>query len=642
MTNPASMWQVLSSDEQFDELADKEAILDFTERQTVAELREVARLNGWSLQGRSREEIMEGIHQAYRSPEDLAGAIAGLDPPARMVLGLVALAGPEDESVLPHTLAELVQSMEISGLPTDSDAMEAILGELRQRGLVLDFGGLQEWVPYESLAWLLPVDAVTPGVDPGGWRIDPPIDPLAMLLRAWSCLSRIEPIVQAWPWPDGVSWSEPTLHPDRRWPSSSGDRSVRSVPIVPAGAWLEDHARAALEQALGLGEPAAPAFYASMLIYAGCLEADESDRELLVTRPEVIERICGSGYEGFMSGWIQAWLELRYGIWDPISEALVAGELNAFRRSAYPQPVPNDFNHLLRFHAHSLVESLRGMPGEGLGDEGWVDFDRFLALEGIVDRHRFIPEMDYSGFGLAPAGRQQVQGSEDPGAWSEVGSVLLRRLILGPLRWLGLVQLARDAEGRPRAIRRTELAARCMLVRFEKRPPPKLEIEWGQDRSMCTLPVGLDALDGLAALSGIGRLELIDSGSRIRVHLGPDTVCKVLESGESMEALIDRLQGMGIVDAGLRERIEDWAGAWGRVNLLTGAAMIELADRSVARSLLAVTGIRERIVYRVSETRWLVEEDDVARLIEELESVGHRPRVLDEGVLEDGHKGRRA
>jgi hypothetical protein len=230
--------------------------------------------------------------------------------------------------------------------------------------------------------------------------------------------------------------------------------------------------------------------------------------------------------------------------------------------------------------------------------------------------------------------------------WREGEGRYLALLFRRVLHWLGLVDLAFDAQGRLKAFRVTLDGARWLkktstadqqlstaqaalqpeTTRQEKKPLP---LQAMSDGRLC---VSLAALGeaGAAALemllcwcepAGATAEGLLARPTARRAAAALDANCDLeawlgaLESGASaqpaMRALVDRVRG--------------WAAAYGRVRLSAPVALLEVADASLMRELERVVNLAERCDHALGPELAVIRPAEVEALLEELRRRGYLP-----------------
>jgi hypothetical protein len=79
----------------------------------------------------------------------------------------------------------------------------------------------------------------------------------------------------------------------------------------------------------------------------------------------------------------------------------------------------------------------------------------------------------------------------------------------------------------------------------------------------------------------------------------------------------------------VRQTLEDWWAAYGRVRVYQDVAVIEFGDDYALAEMKAVSSLDEMLVAELSPRAVVVPRQAVARLVAELEKAGYTPKQTD-------------
>ncbi|MCB0215870.1 MAG: hypothetical protein KDH92_04485 [Chloroflexi bacterium] len=614
------------SDEDAFDLADGDpgAMFDLIdeglEALRVADLRQIARQQGWRLSGTRRDDIVDQIRARYEDPASIAGMIESLDPRLRRGLDLVAWAASQSR-------ADLVKRVTAMAALAGEDYADldhgvgAMMDALSARGLLLRDGFGALFVPPPIGIAVLPVEALFPALDVSTLQVDDAPDPYGQLLRLAAAIQKGGGVTRASPWSAEVAVPRHQQVPEWNWPSSRAQLPGRLQLVPAAGSWLAAGDRKRLAKTLGERDPLAVDFLFILLLGLNGFADLPEARHRLQIADGWIEELCQQGAEILVAALLEAWIGVPYGGWDPYSAVALAGGPRLLRHP-YRVCSPNQYSEFLARLRRGCIRLIRRLP-----TERWVDLDRFVALVGASQPELIDPSSNGSGLGLAPPDGHAIQALDTAQAWSDLGEPVLRFVLEGPMRWLGLIELARDRQGRARALRRGPLA-RPVLGLGPSEQVPADAPTWSNRGDVGHLRLGLGNADQVRMLSEWCRIDL-EADGRLRVEPDRDRLLASLEAGANPIASLTQLRDAGAIPKPLAGRLERWCDTWGRANVYPGLSLIEFAEASLSHELLARANLAEHILYRVGETRWLVEDAVVPSVLAALERAGQHPRIVD-------------
>jgi hypothetical protein len=402
------------------------------------------------------------------------------------------------------------------------------------------------------------------------------------------------------------------------WPGDpfSARRSPWTV-ITPQASPFTAELLAAVRKTTGLDDPAAVSFLLALLFRLPVLSHPRGapDQqilgvgELLDAEPQSLALLLTNG-----------WLTLGYGLWDEPSCLAATGWHARFARQTYSWKFnPRDYNHVLADLRSRAWTMLSWLPDPAAG--GWVDLDALVSLAQEVWPAATTPVGPQPDWQLTDSKGHELAGAELATAAKDVW----RYLLVGPARWLGLVQIAFDARDQPSALRLTPLAARVRLgTPFNE--PPATGVAWGDGLEATVEPVAGNST--LARhLFAMTTYEGLEDG-RLRFRWTPEKADGVFASGHSPP---DIVSGFAALGAPLPEKVarafaDRWA-RWGRVRRYDDVALMEVGEPALLDELLATGALSGLVRFRAGPTAVVVASDEVDDLIEALRRLGHTPRV---------------
>jgi hypothetical protein len=211
----------------------------------------------------------------------------------------------------------------------------------------------------------------------------------------------------------------------------------------------------------------------------------------------------------------------------------------------------------------------------------WYRLDDFVAAVKAADPDFQRPDGDYTTWYLHDLRGQPLMGFEH---WDEVEGALLRRLVAGPLHWLGVVDLGRDEEsGPPVAFR---LAGDDTLTPV---PSPKGRGEQAPLRAMtvddtCTVRVPSDA--SLYDRFQLARFaDLVQRGADgVTYRISPASLARARRQGisaEQVSSFLARVAGQTLPPKAA-EAIQRWHKRSGAIRLERGVILRVDAPETLA------------------------------------------------------------
>ena len=251
------------------------------------------------------------------------------------------------------------------------------------------------------------------------------------------------------------------------------------------------------------------------------------------------------------------------------------------------------------------------------GDEWWT-LDSFVAAVQSFHPDFQRPDGDYDSWYI----RDAVSGEYLSGfaSWEQVEGLLLRDLLTGPLRWLGVVAVA-EAEGQT-LCRLTPSGARFLgLLPDEEEDfsPPPIVVH-------PDLRIELPPPPSLYTQFQLERFAERQEGEPLYYRLTPGGLGRALARGIRVEQIVAFLRqaGGGRIPANVVGILQTWAERLGQV---TFREVVLLTTRSehALRELESLPETRGLIERRLSPTSALVRREDLPRLEKSLRRLGFLP-----------------
>lgn len=189
--------------------------------------------------------------------------------------------------------------------------------------------------------------------------------------------------------------------------------------------------------------------------------------------------------------------------------------------------------------------------------------------------------------------------------WRQADGRFLSALLVGPLHWWGVVDLALDAAGTARAVRVAPMGAFLLGV-AETAPDiaaalaagwePAVEPSRGGALAIHPLAAGpglLDALAPWAQVSGV-------MGGRLVVQLSADLACRSLDAGRDPSGALTCLRALDTRDHThaapmVEQALAAWRARYGATRIESGWALLEADDEpALQETLRAVPGLADR------------------------------------------------
>lgn len=235
----------------------------------------------------------------------------------------------------------------------------------------------------------------------------------------------------------------------------------------------------------------------------------------------------------------------------------------------------------------------------------------------------------YRGFARTEARGKERRLRKDQD-WAEVEGAFVAQVIGESLRWLGLVDIGREAGiDAPTVVRLTELGRRTLGAVEE----PVAEVTVGA--ALVVQPnFEVLVLDALAHLDLVSRLDAFaDSQSLDRAavyKLSRASIVRGLAAGWTEERIVALLEGAAAtgLPQNVRHTIGDWVREFERVHVHRDATILEAPDAATLDGWLADDRIAPSLLRRLTPTVALVRPAEVTAVLTRLEGQGTETRAI--------------
>ncbi len=616
---------------------------------TSPQLRELARWLGVTPRGNSRVGLIEQVVTALRE------RVARLtDTPDALLEGLSdeqqefarrLLTARDHELPIPRTVMAMVWRR-----PVDRDA-DRKLGEmidaLRSRALLFPTHAAHpsgyrdvfyQWLPLPSSVPVVQFDARIVSEAAADSHIAPrPFNFLedfdVFLSAIMQSGATLRPALPAHKQAARLSWLREWEHD-----AEEVDRVLHSRPnwapdpqtgiTIPLMSAFTPQAAAALENQTGLSA-AQCEFFLAIACAMQLLEYPELREQVssVYARPRtsaIEEWLVLNGEQKLRRAW-RAWSEE---IMAPLEARSASASLRARdtfilmraigARDLTPALFAAEWCALRRYVARVLC----GLPaGKWIG---WADLQHRLFA--------FFPECAWTfatraEWWFAMHGSARIQtGREDE--WRNSIGKVIERAIMESLAWFGAVEV-RLHEGALTAFRVTDLGQALInnaatLPAISAPGERAIEpIDW-VDTFTLRIPPAPDR----AAFIGAIR-QVADRGDAPFTYIfTPTSIERALQNGVSMDDIGAQFKLIKVeLPRHISEQFKQIARRFGRIRVYQSLTVLELADDFAARELAAGTSLMQKVIYQLSPRAFVLPDDAIDALIEEMQTKGYTPRA---------------
>ena len=629
---------------------------------TLSDLRALAREYDLATSGLSRQQIVEVIYNELLKA-DVVRRIAGtLEKSQRQLLAAIILVGGalSDDDLRglferfglgqPSQLQQTLLILQGKALLFRSSMNASQLVQSSRVHSSFDIGWL---VPAEVRSALRVTVPVTPfDVTAGEGESTRPVIALAEPSDLLGKLFLIARVLDGHALRGGMVWyekNEPRRSMDIHAPlRTPGARATDGSIAIPAPEDLPpDDLLHQLQPSTGLSAPLLR-FALQMLRLSSLLQKDDAQPAVLHLQSEAAELLLGDHWAKMLRQLFERWLtQASYVELYELSEERLRLRCRA---TSLQQPVfrPGELEGENSQVRQGIVGLLTQVPLNQ-----WINFSSFARfvyrLNPLFLQRRQRLSANPQWWIELEEGRLQrpLQLNE----WLRADIFYLTHLLTGPLHWLGICDLASNAEGRLLAFRLTPLAG-CLLRNLPHMPDNEQKTDNGDPYHVSSLQVA-DTLHMLVSSSVanwplIRLLEIFTEPEDVqqgllRYHLSPGIFGQALSKGLHPAPLLELLRRIVVIKAAtepqqaqlleqLTTRLAQWQASYRQVRIYTGVTLLETVDTAVMREVLATTSLEERIVQNIHPTLTIIKPEMIAPVIEELKQRGQSPLLHEEDL----------
>jgi hypothetical protein len=269
-----------------------------------------------------------------------------------------------------------------------------------------------------------------------------------------------------------------------------------------------------------------------------------------------------------------------------------------------------------------VTRVLRGVPaGEWID---WHDFERRLFA--------FYPECAWTfasrvEWWFAMHGGARINTSREDEWRNSIGKII-ERILMESMLWFGAVEV-KQQDGALTALRVTGLG-QALINNAAELPSVALPSEriiepiaW-VDKVTLRVPPAPDR----AVFIGAIRQAAERGTAPFTYTFTPASIERALTNGVSMDDLGAQFKQMKVtLPRHISEQFKLIARRFGRIRVYQSLTVLELADDFAARELAASTSLLQKVIYQISSRAFVLPDDAVDALIEEMQAKGYTPRV---------------
>ena len=261
--------------------------------------------------------------------------------------------------------------------------------------------------------------------------------------------------------------------------------------------------------------------------------------------------------------------------------------------------------------------------------DGWMSLDSLIRALKRSRPDYLRPNGDFQTWYIRDSDTgEYLTGFE---SWDRIEGALARRIIVGPLTWLGIVDTGQPKEDEePDAVRITERGWNLLTGERVSSPPdgPKVErvplASVGDD-----LVVTISLVDSAYERYQLERLAEWESQETEAIYrITPESVWRSQNAGIKIEQILSFLKRTtedSLSPAVVRTLLA-WRGRFGRASIRRTVLLQTLDDDTMVQ-IRRQPRLRALLAEELSPTRFSVKEEDVEELIERLKSIGIWPRI---------------
>lgn len=632
---------------------ERQHLEEWLEQHRLADLRDLGRLNQWPLKGTTKGVIANQLAERLTDPQDIQKLVNGLDDDHRHVFQAVVLL----ERGLYHRPEDIERVARGLGLSGQHKKIDAYTHHLTEKGLVFaagasfDFWAAIPFVPSALVRALPPIfanlpaapasqadsqlllaDAATPTrtitqllllIEQGSYSLRPP-QPRPRLEKFYRGLAdwRYDP--------------EELLRAKEKGQFQGGPQAHNlTLAVPPPEPALPDETSQRLAPLAG--DAGRLDFYYHLLVAAGIFQPGSP----VTVWPDVKNHFLRLDEAAQWATLARVFFELES--WSEFWELIRATPGLQLHRTVASNLTPKLLDEALLRGRRLVLRLLACLP-----DDRWLAFEELDRL-----LRPLWPRFEATGspssyFGPTnstwhiASGSRRLIPEQDRAAWDLLQGQFARRLISGPLRWLGLADVRLES-GRLAAFRlhslgdlywdRVAVPEPTLLPATQpaagRKPTPEKAVQVEAGRIILD-PAAITA-QAHSFLDHIARLEETQPG-RFVYQVQAKAIHAAFEEGLTLAQLEEQWQehlGAPMPDS-LQTMLAGWWQQYGRVRLYENVTIIEFSDDYALAEMKAVTSLEQRLIAQLSPRLVLVTPEAVSILTAELQQSGYTPKVTDE------------
>ncbi len=400
---------------------------------------------------------------------------------------------------------------------------------------------------------------------------------------------------------------------------------------VPALSPFTPESAAKLEDQTGLSQPHCEFMFAlacaMQMIETPALSGAKATH-LKVRASAIEEWLVLPGEDKLRRAWrawseeISAATELRNAIEGarPADKFIVQRAIGA--RDLTPAVLAGEWCALRRY----VARVLRGLP---VG--AWISWEDLRAR-----LFEFLPECAWAvsartDWWFAQSGSRARLHANRRDDWNQTLGRVIEQVIGDSMAWFGAVEAVHEG-ARLDAFRITEIGAWLICTQDCSLPEEVTgargsaePIAWREDNTVLFAQPAPERADFIALVRRIA-----DRGDNSFTYLiTPASIERALGDGITLEEVSRKFKRAGVpLPKQVSEQFKTAARRFGRVRLYQALTVLELADELSAREVLANTSLARHMVYQISPRAFVLHDEAVDALIEEMQAKGYTPRVL--------------
>ena len=323
----------------------------------------------------------------------------------------------------------------------------------------------------------------------------------------------------------------------------------------------------------------------------------------------------------------RAWHALTDVVADPLEVRAAAADAGFVvqraigARELTPRHLAAEWCALRRY----MARVLRGVPAGQ-----WIAWDDLCAR-----LFEFLPECAWAMSDAAdwwftqPDSRARLQPARRDDWMCTLGKVL-EHIVGDAFADFGAVDVHK-VEGRLRALRVTELGAWLFgesagsapesLIGLRSEVAP---IVWNKEAMTLYVQPAPDRAEFIALMRRVADRTAMS----FTYAITPMSIERALADGLSLDEVVRRFKRAGVsLPKSVSEQFRTASRRFGRVRMYQSLTVLELVDELAARELAANTSLMKHVLYRISPHAFVLLDEAVDDLIEEMQAKGYTPRT---------------